>query len=141
MPAHTLIDAFVQFNAVDLSDHVRSVTLQTEFEAAETTAMGGLDAAGRKWRTRLAGLGEFSVDVEFNQDFDASKVDATMWAALATVVPIVIRPTSSVQSATNPEFTGDILITQYTPLTGGVGDVDTVSMSWPGTGELTRDAS
>lgn len=141
MPAFPLLDAFVQVNSVDLTDHVKSVTLNTEFEALEDTAMGNLDANGRKWRTKIGGMGEFTVDVEFNQDFDASSIDDTVWAILNTVVPVLIKPHDAAVSATNPSYSGSILISQYSPLAGGVGELATASMSWPGSGELVRATS
>lgn len=118
-------DARVEVNSVDLSDWVTSVTLPIEFEALEDTAMG--DVA----RSRIAGLGDSTIQINFNQDFAAGGPDATVAAAIKTVVTIKVRPTSSSISATNPEYVGDYLISQNNPFGNGVGELAKMNVSWP----------
>lgn len=135
MATFALIDASITINAVDLSDHVRQVTINVEGEELEDTAMGDT------FRSRLGGLKSWSLDLEFNQNFAASEVDATVWPIFGTVVAVVIKPTSSAISATNPAYSGSVLVNAYTPVSGSVGDLATTSVSWPGSGALTRGTS
>jgi hypothetical protein len=81
------------------------------------------------------------MDAEFNGDFAASAVDATLFPLLGTSVAVSIKPTSDTTTATNPAYTGNVLITQYSPVDGAVGDIATTSVSWPGNGALTRATS
>jgi hypothetical protein len=120
-----LTDARVEINSVDVSDHVTSVTLPREFEALEDTAMGDTG------RSRIAGLEDSTVQINFNQDFSAGAVDATISAALGTVIVIKVRPTSAAISATNPEYVGSYLVAGYSPFGNGVGELATVNCSWP----------
>lgn len=135
MASFAFTDASVTINSVDLSDHVRSVTLNIEAEDLEDTAMGDT------FRSRIGGLKDWSIDIEFNQDFAASEVDATIFPLLGTVVAVEVRPTSAPVSATNPKFSGNVLVSEYNPLDGSVGDLATTSVSWPGAGALTRATS
>lgn len=135
MATFAFTDASVVINSVDLSDHVRSVTINVEAEDLEDTAMG--DA----FRSRIGGLKDWSVDIEFNQDFASSEVDATIWPLLGTTTTITIRPTSSPVGPTNPSYSGSVLVSEYNPLDGSVGDLATTSVSWPGAGALTRSTS
>lgn len=135
MASFAFTDARVELNSVVLSAYVRSVTLNTEAEDLEDTAMGDT------YRSRLGGLKDWSVDIEFNQDFAASAVDVTIFALLGTVVTIKVRPTSAAIGATNPEYSGSVLISEYNPLDGSVGDLATTSVSWPGAGALARATS
>jgi hypothetical protein len=128
-------DAKVTINSVDLSDCVRSVTLNVEAEDLEDTAMGD------SFRSRIGGLKDWSVDIEFNQDFASSKVDDTLWPLLGTVTPITINPFSGSTSSTNPQYAGNVLVSEYNPLDGSVGDLGTTSVSWPGAGALARSTS
>jgi len=64
MATFAFTDAYVSINSVDLSDHVRSVTINVEAEDLEDTAMGST------FRSRIGGLKDWSLDIEFNQDFD-----------------------------------------------------------------------
>lgn len=132
MASFAFTDASVVINAVDLSDHVRSVTLNVEAEDLEDTAMGDT------YRSRIGGLKDWSIDLEFNQDFAASEIDATIFPILGTVVTVTVKPTSAAVGATNPSYSGSVLISEYNPLDGSVGDLATTSVSWPGAGTLTR---
>ena len=131
-----LKDASVIINSVDLSDHVTSVTINYSAEILDKTAMGANS------RARVAGLKDFSVDVEFNQDYAASNVDATMFPLIgAAAFPIIIKPTSGAVSATNPSYTGNALLESYGPVAGAVGELGKVSVSMPGDGDLTRNVT
>lgn len=118
-------DARVEINSVDLSDWVTGVTLPIQFDALENTAMG--DTA----RSRQAGLQDSTIQVQFNQDFAAGGPDATISAAQGTVVTIKVRPTSSAIGATNPEYVGSYLVSENNPFGNNVGDLATMSVSWP----------
>jgi hypothetical protein len=127
------LNASVEINSVDLSDHVRSLTLNYGAEIFEITAMQDLA------RRRIAGLVDWSMDVEFNQDFDAASVDATLFPLVgAAAFAIAVRPDAAVVGATNPEFQGNGLLESYPPLAGGVSEVLTASCTIQGTGLLTR---
>lgn len=132
MAVFSFTDASVTIGGTDLSDHVRSVSLSVSSDELDTTAMGAT------YRDRIGGLNDWSVSVEFNQDFAASEVDATLFPLLGTTSALVVKPTSDAVSATNPSYSGNVLVNDYSPLDGSVGDLATVSVSWPGAGTLTR---
>ena len=137
MASFTLLNCRVEINSVDMSGFCTSATLSIEVADEEDTAFG--DA----YRSRVAGLKDFTVDLNFNSDFAASAVDQTIWPLLGTATTIKLRPTASAISATNPEYSGSVLVTEYSPLDGDVGDLATTSVSWPcavGTG-LARATS
>lgn len=133
MAATILTDARVEINSVVMTTFVRQVTLSMEAEDQDTTAMGG-----NGYRARLAGLKDWSVSLEFNQDYAAAAVDATLYPLFATNTTIKIRPTSAAVSATNPEYSGSVLVSEYTPLDGSVGDVSTTTIPFQGNGVLAR---
>lgn len=125
MPVEVLRDAFVSINAVDLSDHVSSVTLNTSKEIQESTVMG--DTA----RRRISGLGDATAEIEFRQDFDAAKVDATLWPLLGVQTALRIRKSKTDPiSATNPEYQLNGMMGEYQPVGGGVGEVHNTSASF-----------
>lgn len=94
---------------------------------------------GDTTRNKLPGLKNWTVDVEFAQDFAAASVDATLFPLVgAAAFPISIKPTSAAVSATNPNFSGSALLATYSPIGGAVGDVATTTITLEGTGLLTR---
>ena len=127
-----LNDVQVVLNGVDLTAHVKSVTLTYEAEEQDSTAMG--DQA----RRRRGGLKDWSASLNFNQDFDAGAVDATIWAIVGTNVPLTITPTSGAVSATNPRYSGTVLVRSYTPIDGSVGDLGEAATELPGDGIMQR---
>ena len=125
-------DYKVTLNGTNLSTSLASVELPIEIDEQETTAFGS------EWRTRIAGLKSGSITLEFHQDFAAGAIDATLWPLLGTNATVVVVPTSGTVTASNPSYSGTFLVTQYTPYASTVGDLATLSVSWPLTGALTR---
>ena len=136
MATFVYTDASVVVNSVDLSDHVKSCTLNYEAEMLDDTVMGDTT------RSNLAGLLNWSIDVDFLQDFASAKVDATLFALVGSAsFTVILKPTSGSVSATNPSFTGSAVLESYPPMTGGVGDLETVSVTFRSAGTLARATS
>jgi hypothetical protein len=125
-------DYKILLGTADFSESIAAVTLEVSADEQETTAFGDT------FRTRIAGLKDASLSLDFHQDFGAASVDATLWPLLGQTVSFTITPTSGTASATNPSYTGTALVTQYSPFANSVGDLATLSVSWPVSGEVTR---
>lgn len=125
-------DYNITINGTDFSTSLAAVTLDVTIEEQDTTAFGSTA------RTRIGGLQDASVSLDFHQDFGASSVDATLWPLLGTNATVVVTPTSGTVSATNPTYTFEALVTQYQPFASNVGDLASLSVSWPVTGSITR---
>ena len=130
-----MTDASVTLNSVDLSDHVSSVTLEITADEIVTTAMGDT------FQSRTGGLKDGTLSIEFQQDFASSEVDATLFPLLATTTAFVVKPTSGSVSATNPSYSGNVLINSHSPVANGVGELATMSVSFPTSGTITRATS
>ena len=132
MATVVLNDASVVINSVDLSDHVKSVTINYSAEMLDDTAMGD------NTRSRKGGLKDWSFDITFHQDYAASNVDATLFPLVGTAFSTVIKPTSGAVSATNPSYTGTGTLESYNPIGGGVGDLQETSITIQSAGDLSR---
>jgi hypothetical protein len=133
MPRIVLTDAYVTVNSVDMSSFISSVTLNSTREVVDTT---GFSTSGA--RTRVAGLQDNSITLEFHQDFASGAVEATIYPLIGTTTTVVVRPTSSASSATNPQYTCSALVSEWTPLSGTVGELATASVTWPISGAITK---
>jgi urea transporter len=129
-----LTDAKVTINSVILSDHIASITLETKDDIIETTAFGVSGAA----KTRVAGLADNSVTLDFHQDFASANVEATIYPLLGTATTVVVQPASTAVSTTNPTYTFSAVVVDWTPLKGGIGQLATASVTWPITGAITK---
>lgn len=134
MSAFVFTDGYVAIAGTNLSAKITSVTLHTAYDVIDTTAMGSTAKA------RIAGLADNNMTLEFNQDFAAGTagVEAVIYPLLGTAATFEIRATSSAASTTNPKYTGSVLISEWSPLDGKVGDLATVSVSWPISGAITK---
>ncbi len=115
-----------------ISDDIASVTLDITTDEVETTAFGS------SYRTRIGGLKDASVSFDFHQDFGAGAVDSLLFPLMGSTVAVKIAPTSGTVTATNPEYRFSALVTQYQPFAGAVGDLATLSVTWPVSGEVVR---
>ena len=115
-----------------LSSSLASVTLDISADEVETTAFGS------SYRTRIGGLKDASVSLDFHQDFGAGSIDALLFPLLGGTVAVKIAPTSGTVTATNPQYEFTALVTQYQPFANSVGDLASLSVSWPVTGDITR---
>jgi len=128
-----LTNAYVSVGGVDLSDSISSVSLSTTRDAVETTAFGSTAA-----RTRVAGLADNSVTLEFHQDFATSEVEQTIYPLLGTLTTIIVNANGSSTTTTNPSYTFSALVTEWTPVNGAVGELATASVTWPISGAITK---
>jgi hypothetical protein len=125
-------DYDIKINGVDFSVNLNSVELSQEADDLETTAFGS------SWRTRIGGLKQASLTLNFMQDFGAGSVDATLNPLLGSIATVVIKPTSGTVTSTNPTYTMTALVTQYSPFASSVGDIATLSTTWPVSGSVVR---
>ncbi len=125
-------DYKVTIGTAVLSTSIASVTLDITTDEVETTAFGS------SYRTRIGGLKDASVSLDFHQDFGAGAVDALLFPLMGETVAVKIAPTSGTVTATNPEYRFNALVTQYQPFAGSIGDLASLSITWPVSGEIVR---
>lgn len=136
MASFVLTNAYCLINAVDLSNHVKQIKVSYKAETPENTAMNSTT------KTRLPGLKDWDVEIEFNQDYAASNVDVTLFPLVgAAQFAVEVRPDAGARSVTNPAYTGNALLAEYTPLGNKVGDVASAPIKLMGTGTLSRQTS
>ncbi len=125
-------DYKIEIDSTDFTESIAAVTLEISVDEQETTAFSD------DYRTRIGGLKDASLTLDFHQDFGADGVDATLFPLLGQTVPFTITPTSEAVSATNPSYSGEALVTSYSPFASSVGDLATLSVTWPVSGDVTR---
>ena len=133
-----LTNAYVLFASNDISQYVTSVGLSTSVDVIETTGLG--DQA----RRRIGGLFDNSLTLELNQDFADNALEELVngtsisTTTVGTTVTMEIRPVNAPVSANNPKFTFNALISEWQPLSAAVGELATISVTWPISGTITK---
>jgi hypothetical protein len=140
MPRLVLTNAYVVFASNDISQYVTSISLGTSYDVIDTTGISTTGAA----RTRVAGLADNSITIEFNQDYADNALEelingtTTTNGTVGLVVAMEVRPVNTTVSASNPKYTFNALISEWQPVSGAVGELATASVTWPISGPIAK---
>ena len=129
-------NAYVSIGGTDLSARVKSVTLEYSSEVVDASTMG----VGAT-RERVGGFLDWTLSVEFAQDYAAANVDATLFPLVGTSVACIVKPVNTTTSATNPQFSGNAILATYRPLGAEVGNVVMAPVTFQANGVLSRATS
>ena len=125
MAKEVLTGSFISVGGVNLSSMIKSVTVTQTAEEKETTAFGQLAMA------RVSGLRDYEISIDWYGDYDASSVYATMQPLIGTAVTCIVRKASAVAGATNPQFSGSFVVTEFPFIEAEHGEVHEFSTTWP----------
>jgi len=117
----------------DISAYVTSITLSTTANEVVTSAMGS------SAMTRIQGMIDNSITLELLQDYPT--IEKLFWDAFTagTAVPMTVKPNgTAAASSTSPQYAFSVLPTSWTPVNGAIGDLATVSISYPISGAITK---
>lgn len=114
-----------KLNSVDFSDHVTAFQLNRKSDQVEVTAMG--DTAHKY----VAGLSADTITVSLLNDTATSSVLQTLQAAYGTTVAFkAIQNTVDAVAATNPLYSGTVLVDNLTDINGAVADEATIDITF-----------
>jgi len=107
----------VMVNAVDLSDHAFNVDTPSDKEQVDVS---GFSTTGT--REYLPGLADQTIEVQFENDFAAASVHATLQPLFAngTTFTVYVQPNNAAASATNPAYGGTGTLFSYNGLSGAL---------------------
>lgn len=121
----------------DLSDQASTVSLTIGNEPLETTAFTSSGApTGRSY---TAGLQSVEVALTLYLSYGSSEVEDALAACVGKSSTLVISPSGTTESATNPEYTiTGAFLESFTPINSNIGELATVEVTFTG-GTWSRD--
>ncbi len=122
----------VILDGFDISDHCTSVGFGTVYDLVEVTQMGDIA------KKMVAGLEENTLSLELQQDFGVSQLESVIYPNRGLRVNCTVRPVNAAVSATNPQYSFQVLISEWSPLSASVGTLATTTVTWPIYGEITK---
>jgi hypothetical protein len=126
----------VKIATIDLSDHVKSVTITRQFDELETSAMS---VTGH---TFIKGLESSTIAIEFLNDTATSSVLQTLQTNWGTNAAFsIIQTKGTAVSASNPTYQGLVLVDHTTDINGTVADLGTQSITFTVSGSITVSPS
>ena len=119
--------------ATDISAYVTSITLSSSAAEVATTSMGSSAV------TRIQGLIDNSITMELQQDYPTiEKLFLDAFTA-GTAVPMTVKPNgTAAASSTNPQYAFSVLPTAHEMVKGAIGDLATMSITFPISGVITK---
>lgn len=137
MAKQILKNAYITVNAVNLSDHCDSVTLDDSAEEVDFTSF-----SSSGYRESGQGLKTANIQAEFFQDFATGSVDATHYPLYDSggTFTVVAKADAAATSTTNPSYTMIARLNNYGALAGAVGAANKISVTYnnAGTAGITR---
>ena len=128
-----LTNSVVTLNGTDISSDVAAITLSTTAAEVPTTSFGSGGAV-----TRVAGLIDNSVTLSLHNEY--SSVEGLIYPLVgSTAVTMVIKPAGTAAAGTaSPHYTFSVLVTEWSPVNGAVGELNTADVTWPISGTITK---
>lgn len=134
MAKYVVAGTTVTFNGSDISGNVARAELVINSAEVDTTDFG---SAG--WTEVVGGLKSGSVSLDFHADYGAGAISSLLSGLVGTIGTVtIIAANGTAPSATTPEWTAEVLVNSFTPISGAVGDLATFSVTFPTTGEVTK---
>jgi ABC-type uncharacterized transport system permease subunit len=128
-----LTNANVSLNGTDITSSVAAVTVSTSAAEVPTTSFGSGGAV-----TRVSGLIDNSVTLSLHNDYNA--IDGLIMPLIgSTAVTMIVKPAGTAAAGTaSPHLTFSVLCTEFTPVNGAVGELNTADVTWPISGTITK---
>ena len=126
-----LTNANITIGGTDVSANVASVQIETSVDEVETTAFGPGNG-----KTRVGGLLDTTLSLSMHNDYSA--IEGLVYPLIGSTTSVVVKPNGTAVSSTNPSYTMTVLVTGWSPVNGAVGELNTVDVSWPVSGTVTK---
>lgn len=130
-------NGFVAFTSAseDLSSRVSRVRISRTYERHDNTRMGDNS------RSVKLGLYAWQVEMEMIQTFastDEVPTDKIISAKTGLQFAVAFRPFNAARSSDNPEYRGNVVLAEDTPIDGEVGALLKTPLVLVSAGDLTR---
>ena len=126
-----LTNANITIGGTDVSANVASVQIETSVDEVETTAFGPGNG-----KTRVGGLLDTTISLSLHNDYSA--VEGLIYPLIGSTTTVVVKPNGTAVSTANPSYTATVLVTGWSAVNGAVGELNTVDVSWPVSGTVTK---
>lgn len=128
-----LTDSKITINGTDVSTNIAAVTINVTAAEVETTAFG------QGAVTRVGGLQDNSVTLSMHNDYSA--IEGLVYPLIGSTAQIIVKPNGTAVGTANPSYTMQALVTEWTPVNGAVGELNTADVTWPVSGTVTKATS
>jgi hypothetical protein len=132
--SNATVNLTVGMTTYDLSDQCTACTITSGYDALEVTAFG--DTAHKFTK----GLQNCEVTLTLFNSYGSNEVEAALYDAVNVgTATLVISPSGTTESASNPEYTiNGCMLAEFTPINSTVGELSVQEVTFTG-GTWARD--
>jgi hypothetical protein len=117
----------LSINAVDLTDQCTSAVINYVAEQLENTTFSNTS------RSFTSGLFSNTITVTLYQSYAATETETSIFGLVGTTTNLVLKPSSAVISATNPQYTmTGAYLSAHTPIAANLGELSTIDLTFSG---------
>lgn len=137
MAKYVVAGTTVTLNGSDISGSVARAELVINSAEVDTTDFGS-----NGWTEVIGGLKSGSVSLDFHSDYGVGAISTVLADLVGTIGTVtIIAGNGTAASTATPLWTANVLVNSFTPIAGAVGDLSTFSVTFPTTGEVTKDVT
>jgi len=126
MAKKVLIDAWIEVDGTELSNHFSAVALDLPDDEVDLTGFGS------RYREIGRGLKDASITGTVFTDFDPNSVDDVLWplSQSGDEFMVRVRADSGPVAEDNPQYNMVSKLFNYSPLAGSVGEASTTDITF-----------
>lgn len=133
MAKYVVTGTQVQFNGSDISSNCARAELVINAAEVDTTDFG---SGG--FTEVIGGLKSGQVTLDFHSDFGTGAVSNLFQDLVGTIGTVtLIAGNGTAASTATPQYSANVLVNSFTPISGAVGDLSTFSVTFPTSGEIS----
>jgi hypothetical protein len=119
-----LVDPVLTIDGVDLKCLMSHIELTPDVTVIEITTSCGV--------REYPGTVKWTLNATLYHSHDPDGTNEVLTAAVegGVPVPFTVTPSSAVVSATNPQYTGELIPQPFTPISGDVGAASELDLEW-----------
>lgn len=112
----------------DVSDQASNISVNLGYDALETTAF--TSSGSPAGHTYTGGLKSGEVSMTLYLSYGVGEVEEMLAACVGKTSTLVISPSGTTESSSNPEYTISAFLESTTPINSSIGELATVELSW-----------
>lgn len=132
MAKYVVTQPNVTLNGTALTTNIAEATLTLSSAEVDVT-----NAGSNGFREVVGGLKSGELSLTIQRDSAAGSVDQTITALIGSLATAVVKPNGGTTGTSNNAFTAVVLVTNYTPVAGAIGDLAVATVTWPISGGWT----
>lgn len=126
MAKYVVTQPSVTLNGTALTGNIAEATLTLNAAEVDVT-----NASSGGYREVTGGLKSGELSLSIQRDSAVGSIDQTIVGLIGSLATAVVKPNGTATSTSNNAYTATVLVTNYSPVSGAIGDLAVATITWP----------